>query len=224
MNSAGWYRDPSGRDELRYWDGAHWTDQVAPDDVRAAHGAGPRWPPFAAGTAMSSPESAGIASVLGSPPHTPKHVHRRFRWGLALAIAVLAIGVAASFTLGAFSSGGARELRGTYTVEDDQDANLHVGSTCTSGRDPSSRLEVGRPVIVESTHGEILGRGALRSGVRVNGSTPNGWISYCRFSFAFDVADSKAFALTVGATGPVIYTKAQLESADWRVALDAWKE
>lgn len=26
---AGWYRDPSGRYELRYWDGSQWTEHVA---------------------------------------------------------------------------------------------------------------------------------------------------------------------------------------------------
>jgi len=26
---AGWYHDPSGRYELRYWDGAQWTEHVA---------------------------------------------------------------------------------------------------------------------------------------------------------------------------------------------------
>jgi hypothetical protein len=26
---AGWYSDPSGRFELRYWDGGQWTEHVA---------------------------------------------------------------------------------------------------------------------------------------------------------------------------------------------------
>jgi hypothetical protein len=26
---AGWYGDPSGRYELRYWDGGQWTEHVA---------------------------------------------------------------------------------------------------------------------------------------------------------------------------------------------------
>jgi hypothetical protein len=26
---AGWYPDPSGRYEMRYWDGAKWTEHVA---------------------------------------------------------------------------------------------------------------------------------------------------------------------------------------------------
>ena len=27
--AAGWYRDPSGEGDLRYWDGRTWTDQTA---------------------------------------------------------------------------------------------------------------------------------------------------------------------------------------------------
>ena len=30
---AGWLADPSGRHQLRYWDGATWTDQVSNDNV-----------------------------------------------------------------------------------------------------------------------------------------------------------------------------------------------
>lgn len=30
----GWYRDPSGRHQLRYWDGRFWTEHVRDDDVR----------------------------------------------------------------------------------------------------------------------------------------------------------------------------------------------
>jgi hypothetical protein len=28
---AGWYADPSGRFELRYWDGNQWTEHVSRD-------------------------------------------------------------------------------------------------------------------------------------------------------------------------------------------------
>jgi hypothetical protein len=31
---AGWYRDPTGRHELRYWDGAMWTTAVRTDGAR----------------------------------------------------------------------------------------------------------------------------------------------------------------------------------------------
>jgi len=31
----GWYSDPSGRHEKRYWDGTRWTEHVSDDDVRS---------------------------------------------------------------------------------------------------------------------------------------------------------------------------------------------
>lgn len=30
----GWYPDPTGRHEERYWDGRHWSDRVADNSVR----------------------------------------------------------------------------------------------------------------------------------------------------------------------------------------------
>ncbi len=32
---AGWYRDPSGRHERRYWDGKGWSEHVSDQDVRS---------------------------------------------------------------------------------------------------------------------------------------------------------------------------------------------
>ncbi|MCE5202657.1 MAG: DUF2510 domain-containing protein [Actinomycetia bacterium] len=29
MTPAGWYADPAGRHQLRYWDGARWTSSVS---------------------------------------------------------------------------------------------------------------------------------------------------------------------------------------------------
>jgi hypothetical protein len=29
LTPAGWYPDPSGRFEMRYWDGTAWTEHVA---------------------------------------------------------------------------------------------------------------------------------------------------------------------------------------------------
>jgi hypothetical protein len=35
MADAGWYRDPTGETQLRYYDGARWTDEVRPFDAPA---------------------------------------------------------------------------------------------------------------------------------------------------------------------------------------------
>jgi uncharacterized protein YxjI len=69
--AAGWYPDPSGRHEQRYWDGTGWTEQVA---SRGAQSADPlQGPPAAAPVRVSSPEKvrrqvekqAGIAPFTG---------------------------------------------------------------------------------------------------------------------------------------------------------------
>ena len=52
---AGWYSDPSGRFEFRYWDGSEWTRSVA-SGGRASYDEGPvRWAD--PGSAMPSAES-----------------------------------------------------------------------------------------------------------------------------------------------------------------------
>lgn len=88
---AGWYSDPTGMNELRYFDG-QWTDQVS------TRGVASRQP-----LPVTSPAgwSAGAPDALTS--------HKRRRWivaaAAALAVAVVAIGVAV-LSGGADSSGG----------------------------------------------------------------------------------------------------------------------
>lgn len=137
-------------------------------------------------------------------------------------VALLVLGIVTAIVGVRWSSDGStHQIRGTFTVEDDQDANLPVGSHCEYGRDPSSRLEVGRPVIVRDRRGAVLGTGVLRSGLRINVTDPNGWISVCRFSFAVDVRDSDAYVVGVGADDPAIFTRTWLETKTWSVALTA---
>ena len=58
----GWYADPSGRHELRFWDGAAWTAQVADGGVLGVdQPARPATPPVA-------PPPAPPASLFGPPP------------------------------------------------------------------------------------------------------------------------------------------------------------
>ncbi|MGH9036845.1 MAG: RDD family protein [Acidimicrobiia bacterium] len=53
---AGWYRDPSGRFELRYWDGTTWSEHVASSGVMYVDPPAPA-PPTAA--MVSAPTSLG---------------------------------------------------------------------------------------------------------------------------------------------------------------------
>jgi hypothetical protein len=36
VSGAGWFADPAGRHQARYWDGGAWTDHVADDGVVSA--------------------------------------------------------------------------------------------------------------------------------------------------------------------------------------------
>lgn len=61
---AGWYADPSERFEQRYWDGAHWTDDV-----------------MTGGRRSTSPLSRGIGRLGGGrlipgPPGRPRPPNR----------------------------------------------------------------------------------------------------------------------------------------------------
>lgn len=55
---AAWYRDPSGRHERRWWDGAEWTDRVADGEVEATD------PPVRSAAAVEAP--AGVAGAGGT--------------------------------------------------------------------------------------------------------------------------------------------------------------
>ena len=45
MHGAGWYRDPTGRFEQRYWDGVRWTEHVSKDGAPLIDSAGGFGPP-----------------------------------------------------------------------------------------------------------------------------------------------------------------------------------
>jgi uncharacterized RDD family membrane protein YckC len=74
--SPGWYADPSGRYELRFWDGAAWTIQVSnrgvlgydSPAVPSAPAAPP--PPYGAGPA-SSTWTSSQATIAPPPPGLP---------------------------------------------------------------------------------------------------------------------------------------------------------
>lgn len=75
----GWYRDPSGTAaQLRWWDGATWTDHVAPDPAETAP------PPTAApvGATAGDADTAPAASpAAGSaPPNTPAWASQPATW------------------------------------------------------------------------------------------------------------------------------------------------
>jgi hypothetical protein len=63
MSDAGWWPDPLGRHELRYHDGARWTEHVATGGVGAIDPIAPVTPPAATPAALPAPEPASAPSA-----------------------------------------------------------------------------------------------------------------------------------------------------------------
>jgi hypothetical protein len=71
---AGWYPDPSGRHELRYWTGADWSEQVANGGVVSSESAAPAAPvtPVAAvSAATAAPAADPFAGYQQAPAADP---------------------------------------------------------------------------------------------------------------------------------------------------------
>jgi len=62
--SANWHKDPMGRHEYRYWDGATWTEHVADGGVRSID---PLAAPAEEGDASASEEATAPSSVAEAP-------------------------------------------------------------------------------------------------------------------------------------------------------------
>lgn len=60
--AAGWFPDPSGKHEHRYWDGEAWTEHVATNGVQAVDPPGPPPPPDAqpVANAPATPREGGV--------------------------------------------------------------------------------------------------------------------------------------------------------------------
>lgn len=73
--NAGWHRDPTGRKELRYWDGSTWTDHVS-----------------VAGNQSSDPISGDYAPPVAQSPSTVAVKQKRAKWPWVLGAIVLLLG------------------------------------------------------------------------------------------------------------------------------------
>ena len=70
--AAGWYVDPSGRHEARYWDGDRWTDRIADrgvenHDAEAASGDAQRRAPDTATVHVESPPEPVAPEITATP-------------------------------------------------------------------------------------------------------------------------------------------------------------
>ncbi len=90
--AAGWYPDPLGRHERRYWDGAAWTDHIVDATVQGTDPVS--GPPAATGQATQVSPSVPAAAVSATP--RPSRSANRVAGGLVAA------------------AGGAAMIAGTY--------------------------------------------------------------------------------------------------------------
>jgi hypothetical protein len=70
MVAAGWYADPSGRHEYRYWDGTYWTAGVADGGITATDPVDDPPAPAQQATADLSPTQQATADLSPTPPAT----------------------------------------------------------------------------------------------------------------------------------------------------------
>jgi hypothetical protein len=223
---AGWYRDPRGLPEERWWDGSGWTDYTRPDpiaqdDVAASpapvpapanpyvvpHSVGSDWLPAASAAADPASETAGRSGRRAER-------ERRPLW--------MAIGVAASLVLLGGGLAGGLALRpgptGTPAAEAPGDTPKYaIDGTfelpiraCSSGSAGYRDIGVGTLATVTNEKNEVLGQGALEQ-------SPN---LYCSFVFHVpDLPEAVRYGVTVADRGTLWQTKQELDQEGWKVDL-----
>ncbi len=105
MTGAAWHPDPTGRHELRWWDGVAWSDHVSDHGV-AGH------------DALYAPSPPSGPLLPGTPTH-PAGVRRQV-WLWAAVAAVVAIGVGAGIVM---TIGGDDDPTATEETDPDDDGD-----------------------------------------------------------------------------------------------------
>jgi hypothetical protein len=91
MDAEGWFDDPSGRHQLRWWDGTAWTAYIADDGVVAVDDfLPPRLP-----TALVEPAPEPVPARPNALRRTWRGVRARPLWARISALLVVAIAVVA---------------------------------------------------------------------------------------------------------------------------------
>lgn len=67
MTAAAWHPDPTGRHELRYWDGAQWTEHVSDGGVQSVAPLTPPQQPTETGTAQTETPAAEPTTGMDRP-------------------------------------------------------------------------------------------------------------------------------------------------------------
>ena len=123
--APGWYPDPQGHHEHRYWDGSRWTDEVADRGVETSEPLPPAPP---------------------APTVAPASSRRRPWTVVVLVLAALALAFAGFVVLRGGDDGGAPEpsggpLAGNYDVEGtNPDGSPYEGTAVVTGQGPDYRI------------------------------------------------------------------------------------
>lgn len=107
---AGWYDDPSGRHDHRYWDGSRWTDHVSTDGITSSD------TPRRASSPIADAETRATAQTTraqrqATQRRAPRPQRRRWPWVLGGILAGFVIlGVSCAAILGIAVNNAANKL------------------------------------------------------------------------------------------------------------------
>jgi hypothetical protein len=104
ITPSGWYTDPTGRHEYRYWDGANWTAMVSDGGITATDSPElqPPTPPTGS-PAVGSPAAPAMAPAVAEAPTVGYRAATAARWRIA-AVWVALVGVLLAFLFEAVAS------------------------------------------------------------------------------------------------------------------------
>lgn len=210
----GWYEDPSGAAEWRYWDGSEWTDHTAAKDDAWSIDASaesitvPPLPETDASSQKDWTSDDAKPAPVGSGSRFSDLLQSKLLWaGIAAIAAVLAV---ASITSNA--QNGQHPVTGEYVLFDsNRTSQLDVGDRCAGA-------DVGAGILVRAfdAAGEQIGLGHLEAGeVRtVSGSKA------CVFPLDLeDLSDSPSYRFVVNRRGEVTYPRSEMHNQNWHVSL-----
>jgi uncharacterized membrane protein YidH (DUF202 family) len=123
--AAGWYADPLGRHERRYWDGAAWTDHIVDGTTQGTDPVS--GPPVATGQAAQT-ASAAPAAVVPATPRPGRSANRVA--GCVIAAAGGAAMIAGTYLTWVSASVGIRATGWDYYRMQSQ---MHAGVFMTAG-------------------------------------------------------------------------------------------
>lgn len=102
------------------------------------------------------------------------------------------------------------DVAGTFDLIMDDQATLGAPCSGTGGYDD---IQSGAQVKVTNQDGTLIGTGDLGAGERAEGRR-------CHFEFNIaDLPDAEFYSFELGRRGELTYSKADMEAADWTVAM-----